>query len=689
MQIPNIETYIEQIKTETERAKAPITKASILDDLNAMRAARERYWLRNEEPPDPYPQIKEIFRQTGHLDRDAIDEAIESVEKKPAPLATKCRAELRKIWQGARKFAQADGVLVVRPDRPKTYPYDVKDGRIVYLSERMVYDVITVNTQVVADFAAMITSEITDENGARTFVIKGNAIRGGPFEVEMDAQDFGNDRRLKGVLDAASGARDPVRARMGGHLSAALQLLTQDDVAMFQRFKRTGWANGRFLIPGRETPGIMIEPGDKPPYKINKDADLRTGLETLDNLLSCAITPERATVPASLVFQAPLARLAGWENERYCVFVTGRTGSLKTTFLQALLCIYGPGFTDDDKLTKWGDGATANALMGMSTRANDLPFFIDNFKPGTGGGVRAFIGLIHNMMEGGEKDRLNRNAELRKTKPVFCWPVCTGEDVPDTDPASLARILVVQFLWQDAEEYPKLSQAQQYTEHLCAVGESWLAWLESDAGKQAGAACRDAMPETRREWVRRLGHLNPDSVNKMRVASNLATNQLTWVAMCKHPEIGEIARKYQQAHLDGLNLVAEAMAEATAEALEASRYIAAIRELVLTGQALLPDPNQEFVQGDKEKVIGYSNGMGVYLLPALSRQAAERLLGERLNGISQNALNKQFDTLKLIESHNKGTLLKSKRFSGEAVRVLHLSPDVLQIEDANEDEIPF
>lgn len=688
MPTPDLESYISEIKTETERAKAPITKERILNDLRAMRVARENYWARNEEPPDPYPLVKELFKQSGYLNRINIDEIITAIEKKPAPLATKCRAELRQIWQGARKFAQSNGVFVVRPDRPKTYPYDVKDGRIVYLSERMVYDAITVNTQVVADFNARITAEITDENGARTFVVGGKSVRGGPFSFEMEAQDFGNDRKLKGVLDAASGARDPVRAKMAGHLSAALQLLTKEDVTQLRRYKRTGWADGRFLIPGREPEGVLVEIGDKPPYAIDKEADLQIGLDVFNELLSSAIGARRATVVASLVFQAPLARLAGWENERYCVFVTGRTGSLKTTFVQALLCIYGPRFVDDEKITKWGDGATANALMGMATRANDLPFLIDNFKPGTGGGIRAFVGLIHNMLEGGEKDRLNRNAELRKTKPVFCWPICTGEDVPDTDAASLARVLVVPFVWQDKEEYPRLSQAQKNTDHLCAVGRAWLNWLELDDGKAAAAKCDAKMPEYRAAWARTLGDLRRDSVNKMRVASNLATNQLTWEALCKHPSIGEIAQTHKQAHLDGLELVAEAMAEATAEALEAKRYLGAIRELIQTGQALLPNPNEELTHEARERVIGYQDYSGVYLLPGLARRAAERLLGERLNGVSQNALNKQFDTLKMIESHNKGTLLKSKKINGKGMRVLHLHSDVLEIEAA-EEQIPF
>lgn len=677
------------VAQELKQRFDPQPPGDILQQIEHLRHERDVQWMRNPgaDAPDVCESVKDIFRHSGQLDKDEIDDVLDAVERGPVPLADKQRTELRKIWQAARRFAKSNGVFVVQPERPDTWPYEIRDGRIMYLTERMLYDVVTVNYQVVADFSARITAEITDEGGERTFVVSGKSVRGGAFRFEMEAQDFGNERKLKGLLDAASGARDPVRAKMSGHLSAALQLLTGEDVKTLTRFKRAGWANGKFLMPGREPPGVLVEIGNKPPYSISGDADLQLGLATLDALLSCAITSERATVVASIVFQAPLAHLAGWNNERYCIFVTGRTGSFKTTFMQALMCVYGPRFADDERLTKWGDGATANALMGLATRARDLPFLVDNFKPGTGGGIKAFVGLIHNMLEGGEKDRMDRNSELRDTKSVFCWPVCTGEDVPDTDAASLARVLVVPFLWQDQTDYPQLSKAQSLTEHLCAVGGAWLDWLESEDGKTAAAVAGARMPDVRREWVQKLGDLRRDSVNKMRVASNLATNQLTWDVMCQHPTIGPVAQRYRHAHRDGLDLVAQSMAEATAEALEAKRYIAAIRELVLTEQVLLPNPNEN--PREIEKVIGYADSMGCYLLPALARQAAERLLGNRLNDISQNALNRQLDTLGLIESHSKGTLLKSKKVGGKATWVLHLHPGVLDVEDAEEEVIPF
>lgn len=650
----------------------------ILQQITDLRESRNEFWTRGEDPPDLYEQVKETIRQTGHLNSANIEKVLVEIERKPAPLAEKCRTELRKIWQAARKFVQSGGVFIVRPERAETWPYDVKDGRLVYLTERIYYDTVTIQQMPVADFHARIVSQITNEDKTRTFLVRGKAVRGGPFEFEMDAEEFGNDRKLKAVIDAASGALDPVRAGMGKHLTPALQLLAGEDMTQYKRYRRTGWADGRFLIPGREPEGVLIEiQDDKPPFKIGKDADLSMGLDAFRALLE-SMTPERTTPICSLIFQAPLSKIVKWENERYAIFIAGRTGSLKTSFAQCLMCIYGPGFIEDAKLIKWGDGATNNALVNLTTVANDMPLLIDNYKPGTGGGARAFISLIHNVLEGSDKYRLNRASRLRDTKPIHCWPLCTGEDVPDSDPASLARILIVPFLWQDGADNIDLTKAQMFSEHLSAVGNTWLAWLETKAGRQIATRIASKFPQYRSRWSSALKGIRTDTVNSLRVASNLATNQLTWEILCEHPDIGPVARKFEEAHSTGLEtIVAVTMAEATAEALEATRYLAAIKELVATEMALILNVNERALTELKDRVIGYKDEGGIYLLPKIARRAVERLLGDKLNGISQNALHKQLEGQKLIASHNDGTLLKAKQITGKVIKVLHLIPDAL------------
>lgn len=575
--------------------------------------------------------------------------------------------------------------------KPPTWPYRVEGGRINYLFYRSGPDGTTLESNPVCDFSAIIRKEITDEGGEKTFAVAGIALRGGAFEFEIAAEDFGNDRRLKAVLDAASGGRDPVRAGMGKHLSPSIQLLTGDDMKQLRRFRRTGWVGDTFLIPGRERDGDLIELPRKLPYRVKPDADFNLGIKALEHL-ALAMEPERATIAIAAMFQAPLAHIANWQNERYAVFISGRTGSLKTSFAQVLMCLYGPDFIRDELLVKWGEGATSNAMMGMAVHAQDMPFLIDNFKPTTGGGTRAFITLIHNIVEGGEKDRLNRASELRDTRPIFCWPICTGEDVPDSDPSSLARILVVPFKWQRGEDNHDLTAAQDLSEHLCAVGNAWIEWLETEEGQEIASRIAAKFPMRRSHWAAILKEIRKDSVNILRVASNLASNELTWQIMQEHPQIGPLANQAALDHSNGLsNIVALAMAEATAEALEATRFLSALQELLTTERVVVLPRTQVIPVSDidktrdRDRYIGWVDDEGFYLLPAVTRRAVNQLLGDGLNGISNAMLYKQLDELCYIKSRNKNEATKTIRIENKTKRVLHLTLESLNPADDIED----
>ena len=337
---------------------------------------------------------------------------------------------------------------------------------------------------IVADFMAQIVEEARGEDGRTWFTLQGQTAAGRPFTVELPTDDFADDRTLQAALTQAAGARAPVRAGMAGHLRPAIQLLTNGDLRHVRRFERTGWADVEaevedkvkaevedetapqpqpqsrplFLIPGCEPPGVIVRLPRKLPYRLDPGADLGRGLAALEAALT-SLDPWRTTVAAAALFQAPLARLAGWQGERYGLFITGRSGSLKTSVTQALLAIYGAGFLEDEFLLKLGEGATRNAIMGYAAQAHDLPLFLDNFKANTGDGARGLVNLIHNLLEGGDRERMLGARELKESRPIHCWPVFTGEDVPASDPATLARVLVVPFEWPHGADNPRLDRS--------------------------------------------------------------------------------------------------------------------------------------------------------------------------------------------------------------------------------------
>lgn len=564
-----------------------------------------------------------------------------------------------------------------------TWPYTIKGGRMCLLKEDKDGEIVPVP---IASFTAQITGQIEDEDGARTFIVSGEAVRGGPYSLEFPAERFGKEGELRAALEKAVGPYDPVYNRMSEHLVPAIKILTTEtDLETIRRYRRTGWKGGEFLMPGMEPAGTRIELPDKLPFRVSADADQAIAEAALVNLIEC-VDPAISTPVLAMLLQAPIHRPAGWQNERYGVFIQGRTGSLKTSFTQTAMSIYGAGFNHDRTLIKLGEGSTRNAVMAYATNAHDLPLFIDNYKPNTGFGFNDLVNLIHNILEGGEKDRLTRAATIKEARPVHCFPIITGEDVPDHDPATLARLLLIAFEWQAGQPNPKLAAAQMSSEELSAIGLLWLTWVCTEEGQRIIKETARFLPAVRDNWAGTLRELRKDMVNILRVATNIATNELTWSIALQHPVLGDLLAPYSQAHGDGLRRIAENMARSTAEALEAVRFLTGLRELLATGQGVLIHRGRKETDvslHERDRMVGWRDDEGIYLLPTVALERIRKLLGQQVMTVSQQVLYSQFDGMKMLASKGKDKVTRPMKMWGELYRVLHLVPDAL----ANESEV--
>ena len=580
-------------------------------------------------------------------------------------------------------------------DSHNSWPYEIEGGRIIVQKEVATKEGIDIISWPVCDFTAHIAGEIILEDGDKIFQIQVSGLRGGKTFVEIAAADFGNKAKLLAVLEAAS-PYDPIRAQQSAHIGPAIKLLTTGALKQTQRFTRTGWHQNTFLIPGRESEGVEIQLPRKLPYCINADADLDRGLEAFESLL-LAMGPQLGNIILAHLLQAPLAKQAGWRNERYGLFLRGRTGSLKTSFAQTAMCLYGPDFQRDDTLLRWGEGATRNALMQHAANASDMPLLIDNFKPSTGEGERGFINLAHTLMEGSEKDRLDRSSHLKASRPVHTWPVFTGEDLPTRDPASLARILILNFAWERGKANEYLAVAQAQADHLCAVGAVWLDWLQTKQGQTVATTDGQKLIEKRNEWAAWIRAKYPKTENILRIATNLASNSLTFQIATAHPVIGSIIAKQLEQHHAGLLAIAETMAAYTAQSLEASRFLEALRELLSTKQAVLVSDDIPLVAMGaanasdiethhlQDRVIGWSDAIGgAYLFPDVTRRMVDRLVGDSLGNISAHALYDQLAELGALATLPKGKPTFMKRLGNRPIRVFHIKQEFLE-PDADDD----
>lgn len=583
------------------------------------------------------------------------------------------KADLDVTAEDAQAFLDEGG----EPVEFNPWPYAEHDGRMVYCTESKEDGV---KRFPIADFVAKNVEEIVDEDGSRTITIAGRALRGGAFRLEVNGKAFGEDRTLRSLLEQAAGARDPVYSRMSGHLATAIKKLTKDsELTVIRRFRRTGWYSGQFLIPGLHNDEVVIELPHKLPYSTNPKADADKGLAALANLLKC-IDPACTTPVIAMMLEAPLHRLLRG-RKRYGIFIQGRTGSLKTSWTQTAMCVYGDGWSDDAALLKWGEGATRNAIMTLAASAHDMPVMIDNYKPNTGDGASGFNTLIHNIIEGGNRERLRRDGTLVASQAIHAYPLCTGEDVPQNDSASLARLFVIQFPWQGGEPNDALTAAQADSPHLPAIGYMWLTWLASTEGKAIVASYAETFPALRDKWAQYLRKVRVDAGNPLRIAENLASNELAWRIACQHPQIGPVLKPHTEVHSAGLRTIAARMADSTADALEAVQFVHAIKELVVSKQYLLIDKSiGEPADFDAGKVLGWYDAIGVYLLPTMALAATRRILGYGSLMITPRTLNDQLARRGYLMPGSERNL-KTIRVGARTVRVMHLRPESFMDDD--------
>jgi hypothetical protein len=559
--------------------------------------------------------------------------------------------------------------------------YSAHGGRIWYTGGR--------TDKPVADFEAHISEEITLENGDRLYGIEGQTVHGRHFEVDVEASDFESSRDLKAHIGAAAGAKAAVHASMSKHLAPSIKLLS-NGVEEKMRYRRTGWSPKGFLMPGRDFEGVEIEvEGDMPYHWADGEADEGKAREALEGLIE-AIEP-RATLPAlAFLFTGPLVRGDLRKRvKRYGFFVRGQTGTLKTSWTQAAMSLWGPGWIEDENLIKFGEGTTSNAAITLASAAHDAVFYLDNFKPNTGRGGRDLVGFIHNVVEGGEKRRLNRNSQLQERRDLRTWPIMTGEDLPDTDSAMLARMLSVEFParddagWNDA-----LDAAQTHHEHLPLAMRTWIEWLEGE-GADVAEEVMEGYSDRVDKWSRHLKSECPMAVNPKRTAQNMAANTLAFDVLTQSP-LGDVFEGYRAEYQKAMaDTVTNDMGAYTATSLEADRFLKGLSEMWATGRVLLLHRGQQKVQPDDQNVVGWYDDDGIYLSLDAAMKEVDRFYDRQggLQGISNKALCSQLQSLDVIASQGSNRTTIQKWIEGKNRRVLHLDRMALQ-EGDGEGEAP-
>lgn len=537
----------------------------------------------------------------------------------------------------------------------------------------------------IANFSARIVREVRRLDGEAlesVYTVKG--YWQWPFEVEVGADEFREERKARSVIGAVAGHGAAVKSL--AHFPLAIQALSTE-VERETRYLSTGWqdVNGKlmFVTPALDGVGVCEVDTELQRYCV-APGDTAKGLDALVNGLLEAFDHRQTYFVIAHAFLAPLYRWMA-SAKRYVLHLVGETGSLKTAFCCATMCLYGR-FGDEEPTEKWT--STIGKIERLGHMAKDVLFLLDDYKARY---VRLsdVTSLIQNYSESRGRGRLNRDASIKKTYWIRGALLSTGEDLPEGEASVISRMLIVH-LSRPQGTNERLRYAQNLAPHLPAVMYDYTQWL-TNARTQDGLALDQSLLQWQDEYMARcpVGSTNPG-----RLALNLAQSKVGFSVMAKFLQYmgqwTETEAAQRLAEFDGYagDLLTE-MAGRIQQEKASNSFLTAVRALLDSGRAeLLPrDSKQEPSQG--KELLGWKDGQYIYLLADASYHAAEqwyRQMGGSI-GFSRQAIHAQLVDDGVMEP-GKDKASTVIRVGDRTARVLKLQREAIE-EAETEERLPF
>ena len=673
----------------------------VIDEFDVVAVQRQ---IKETQIPDVIPEGKRdrtlasiagTMRAKG-MTADEIEIALAAINR------NRCRPPLddKSVARIARSIGRYPA-RVSLADETEPY-YSIQDNRIVYVKPKPVYVkgqgiVQEWQSQPICNFVIGIAAELASCDGDETesmFSVYGQTADR-TFQFDISAEDATDPRKLQAALLTHGGGRAVVYAGQMRHVLPAMQILSDGNYARQVRYVSTGWqriSDGWIFV----TPGggigvdhvrCDVDSALKNYRVVMNDTDLPAGIEALTCLLE-AFTHNISYPAVAHAFLAPLLRFLP-NVKRYCLHLTGETGSLKTTYATLLLCLFGD-FGNEDPTAKFG--GTINSIEALGHQAKDVLFVVDDFKPRY---VRLdeITRLVQNYSDGQGRSRMNRDASLKTTKYIRGALLTTGEDVPEHEASVIARMLIVRMSRFDGKN-ERLARATELSATLPTVMGSYISWL-----MQNGAVDLESLVMQKRDHF--LAALSAQNItNAGRIATNAAQNWTAFHYFTKWAQTfaGWTAAQAETAlaeHEDIIMALCNDMAQRIGEEKASTTFIEAIRAMIASGEAVIIDrlkPEAD-ASGDRlinkdepigKVLLGWQDNEGIYMQPNTVYHAVEkwyRQVGQSI-GFSAKAMFDQLEADGLIV--NRQTMKKTGR---GPLKVVHFKNNLLA--DEADEELPF
>ena len=444
-----------------------------------------------------------------------------------------------------------------------------------------------------SDCAVFIHTETVSKDETEFIFCGTGAADKRQVKFTLPAAAMSDDRKFKAALINAFGAKNRV-----GKLSFPMVQEITCNPRLVQRFEVPTWCGKIPHLPGVDlAENVEYRLSSKIPAEV-RDGDLQEAKEVLRKLLN---VHKYAPILAAAVLGSPA--LARWhKKDRFGLGLWGLTGTLKTSTALACMGIYGAGYLDEPKLKAGQHGSTVVGAMEVFAAAGFLPQLYDNVKTVNQKDVESYVGMVHAVLEGGEKARGKKDGGLRESRDFSCIPIITGEVRPE-EAATSARVINLNWARANAE---LLAEVQANADVLPVIGYHWLRFL-ADTDLVLGKDF-EAFRTKKFQEFSGLHYVNPG-----RLATMYALMVGIWQLLEESP-LGDVATEHKERFKTALDEAIARQGQIVGDETEVSKFMSVLEELLAANPGLL-----QSVEGTKTivgTVIGKQMADGMFLLPA-------------------------------------------------------------------------
>ena len=562
-------------------------------------------------------------------------------------------------------------------EHPASWPYAIHDGEIwMDTLDRQG------NTQTMwlCNFIAQITSEtILDDGEHREELYTVVATcQQRTRTLEIKRTEFEGDGAVARIV-AALGARARVNPRT--QIRYIIDAIKACSTTVVERllFTHTGWVGQRFLLAN----GYVDRDGWHPstdcqlPRRLQQyslagdDAPLATALARFDELLELA--PASVMVPLlGGVLLGPV--IDSVDAAAPMIHLYGPTGCHKTSISCAAMALWGD-FTPSQPTDTWT--STSNSVQRLGWHLKNAPMLLDDYKAANVKPQQVTF-LLQNYGDNMARGRLDANSDLRNTFPMRCVLISSGEDQPDGEASTLARILSVQLARRMVDRV-RLTNIQEHARELHPLTVAYLRWLAAETL----ADNRALHQQTRTAFLAQLEGTSDDATNPGRIASNVAVLYVAWETFGRFLDAGghwpsERVRSWLTTCKRELFALARAQLHLTTQERYSQLFLETVRALVASGRAVLLSPETGLPEPG-QVLLGSRDSNGTYLIAQAAYDEVCRHMraAGRPVGFSLRALSQLFQQDGLLQSVEPPSLVIKKRINGSRPCCWHLPPDLL------------